>query len=134
MSVNEARYNVVCLSCGHTWQPGVKSPLWWRAHSWAQKGRLDAIHALPQECGCVDVEYVEEPTAPYRVVGYTDLLDRIDIPFFAPMRAAKKYLELAREYGTVMSFQDNTHSGSGLSSLQQRVYQLERGGSLLEAA
>lgn len=95
----DERYNIVCLGCNNIWEPRVKSPLWWKAKARANSGKLDALHVTVEECGCVPG--LQEPDAPYRVLGYDDEGYEFDIPFHAPVPAMKKFRELSNGMNTV---------------------------------
>ncbi len=118
-------YNATCWSCGRVWMPGARTPLWWKAHKHAQEGYIDAVCVSPKECGCVEEQL--HPDAPYRVIGYSDMGDKLDIPYLSLVPAAKKYLELEREGCGVVIFVDTRWHGRGLSSLTERLKQLARG-------
>ncbi len=74
-------YNVVCRNCNHAFKPTPRSPLWWQADRDAKDhpDRLDAMTISGEKCGCI--KKPRDPDAPYRVVGFTDLLEDFDIPF-----------------------------------------------------
>lgn len=90
----EVRYNVCCMDCGQSWQPEVRSPLWWRAKQKADEGYLDAVCVLGEECGCVPEK--QEPDARYRVFGYTDDLCDFDVPHRSLDGAVRAYLATAQ--------------------------------------
>lgn len=115
----EMRYQVVCIGCGQVWSPAVRSPLWWKAKKRAEQGYLDALCVSPQECGCKPE--VREPDARYRVVGYTDMCDDFDLPFHSLVKAAQKYLELARDGMYVVCFVDNTVPKGKQSKVEMRL-------------
>jgi hypothetical protein len=92
MIATDKDYNVVCMSCGQVFTPGAKTPLWWLAKQHADAGHLDVPHIPGERCGCVERRY--RPNAPFRVFGYNDLCEDLDIPFDTFMAAVKKYREL----------------------------------------
>ncbi len=106
-----ADYQVVCIECGHVWQPAYHSPLWWKALQRAQQGYLDA---LPVKCGCTPE--VKEPHAPYRVIGYTDMCEDFDLPFHSLVQAAKRYIELAQGGMSTVLFVDTNRPQSKIAS------------------
>lgn len=112
-------YEVTCRTCGQTWTPRVRTPLWWQARQRAEEGFLDALRVSPIECGCEEERL--EVDAPYRVFGYDDMCIEFDIPFKSLVAAARKYLELERDGGFVVFFKDTRWHGRGESPLEQRL-------------
>jgi hypothetical protein len=122
-NIAEVRYNVVCYECGQVWSPTVKSPLWWKAKQRSEQGYLDALHVSGEECGCK--QPVAQPDAPFRVVGYDDMCRDFDIPYYSLVKAARKYLKLARDGMYVVSFVDNrTGRTRKRTKLQERLDKL----------
>lgn len=121
---NNVRYNVTCNHCGRVWQPGVKSPLWWKAKKRADKGYLDALGVSHQECGCKPD--IVDPDVPYRVVGYNDMCEDFDVPFTSLPKAAKLYLRLAGDLSNTVFFVDTRAEAAGRRSrVQVRLEELK---------
>ena len=87
-------YNVFCRSCDLVWQPGFKTPLWWRAKQYADSGKLDAISVSGEECGCIEKRI--ESDAPFRVFGYDGMCCDFDIPLPTFVSAVKRYIAHAK--------------------------------------
>lgn len=87
-------YNVFCAACGAVWQPGSRSPLWWKAWKRDLAGKLDAYCATAIECGCERAPI--RPDAPFRIVGHTDMCEDIDIPLDTFTGAVRKFRDLNR--------------------------------------
>lgn len=98
---NETRYNVVCERCEQVFQPPIRSPLWWQAKRYADAGFLSALCVSKDKCGCVVEVGKVCPDAPYRVLGFTDLCEDFDIPFYGLMPALQEFRELNRTGSTV---------------------------------
>jgi hypothetical protein len=92
-------YNVECVNCGSIWQPQIKSPLWWRAKKREEDGKLDAVGATGEECGCI--KRVSNPNAPFRVLGYDDMGGEFDQPF-ATFVSAVRAFKNARSQGDIV--------------------------------
>lgn len=94
MEATLPEYNVFCRSCGSTWQPEPRSPLWWRAHQRAQKGFLDAPSVEPERCGCVRTSDTVSGTGQYKVFGFDALRHSFEHRFESFVEAVKAFKRL----------------------------------------
>ncbi|MFZ2523403.1 MAG: hypothetical protein WAW92_03395 [Minisyncoccia bacterium] len=95
----EARYNLICFSCGSVFQPLPRTSLWWQAKQRAERGFIDALCISAEECGCAKKEV--RPDALFRVTGYDGMCDDYDVPF-SNFVSAVKYYKDAVEAGDVV--------------------------------